>query len=40
MPLLRCDYCGWRPELNVWKAGDKCPKCRGVLCAKGTKGNP
>lgn len=40
---LRCDYCGYLYELGqaLRKAGDECPKCkRGILCAKGTRGNP
>lgn len=41
MSYLRCDYCGWRPDSILRNAGDRCPKCnQGVLCAKGTKGNP
>jgi len=41
---LKCDYCGYVYQLglSLYKAGDKCPKCngRGILCSKGSRGNP
>ncbi len=39
----RCDYCGATESnsMSSSKPGDECKKCKqGVLCAKGTKGNP
>ena len=42
--MLRCDYCGYQPNSTGgfdYNAGDTCSKCmQGILCAKGTKGNP
>jgi hypothetical protein len=40
---LKCDYCGYflYASQTHYKPGDGCPKCgRGVMCEKGSRGNP
>lgn len=40
---LKCDYCGFLYQLgdHLYSAGDTCRKCnKGIMCAKGSRGNP